>query len=109
MPDTLAHPFGWKNIPEWERSILWGLKEEVEKIPQVQAGIRQPSEAWGEEYWYGIELWHGRGYFSTKCLGIIYSYGDVLSWVKIGGPTTKWELADPDSIPRLIEQVRRAI
>lgn len=110
MPDTLAHPWGWKNIPEWERMVLKGVADEITGLSDaVSIGLRQPDDRWSKRYWYGIEVWMMNGYFDSRLVGFVYVHDDMLIW---GTPTSRevvFEIANPDSIPRLLDCVRKSI
>lgn len=103
MPNTLAEPWTWQSVPEWERAILQSLIAELEKMPGVHCKLRVPSPHWEERYWYGIEV-------SAQLMIIsnVYALGDRISLFTHGAERS-FELADPHSVESVVAMVADTI
>lgn len=107
-------PASWANFPPPYRSILLGLREELESIHGVRVGPQFRNRTWEERYWYGVSVFEMSSHPEHVCN--LYVYGNAITLLKPGyirarmeGDQREFDLADPESIPQVVRAVRELL
>ncbi len=106
MPDTLALPWTWDAIPEWERAILQGMRDEIKRLkPRYKVDLLQPDVTITNDCWYGISIWQSTWLGASRVCHV-FCAGNVLS-VKSRIEYLAFDLYEPDSLDRAIDAITK--
>jgi hypothetical protein len=114
MPNTLAEPWTWKSVPEWEKSVLQIL---IDELPFLSLTLKEPSLNTSythrnpKEYWYGMEVKTPKSFTSRQShLANVFCYEDKIRMFIAGsGGEYVYDLAHPKSIDMIIDKLKHLV
>lgn len=113
MPDTLPHPWTWKNVPELERSILQGLAETLRER-KFHVGLQYPNDVWEKRYWYGLTVfdnsfWKRVHVCNVYCDGVRLTVVGAMDYTRSGIHDFEFDLTEPDSVPQVVARIEALV